>query len=584
MRSRHLHVCVLGGAIAAFTLAVSAVGFWKYAYYRYQGMDLAIYTNVLWSLTHGGGWWSSIQGSSYLGDHIEPILLLLAPLFHVWSDPRLLIILQACVLGLTAVPVYLFFTYASSSRAERSEGERSPDNRSEISPHDARNGSRALIPLLWLLNPLLWNAALFEFHALAFAPLFLLSAACAHARRRYRWFLLWMVLALSVREDIALIVVMFGVAALVERWSAHRQRVAPPQPERILPLLQRGSERGWKWALAPILLGSLWFLVATYIAAAHSASGAYKFLIYYGWLHGAASHPFMLLRHIVSIGNIDMGLGLLLPFLFLPILRPRWLLLAIPPLLQILLAGPGGSSVVVETHYALLFLPALVLAGVSAVHSISPPLAEGEREGVRLRHWLSRHFPLPRPFAITLGIAVFLAAAWMLGPFPGIASVVVHDASAEDRARRVAYDTLLARVPSDAPIAAGYAALPHVAARRGAYALPYTYLGVNQYALMPYELPDATRYMLLDQRDAITYAVQFPGVGWSASYARGGLDRLRKLISNGRFGVVAERNGIALLERGVEGALPAVKYFTPDAVPRGRLGICLLYTSPSPRD
>ncbi|MDP3770766.1 MAG: DUF2079 domain-containing protein [bacterium] len=601
----------LATLVLIFTIAISAVGFWKYAYYRYQGMDLAIYTNVLWSLAHGGGWWSSIQGSSYLGDHVEPILLLIAPLFRLWSDPRWLIVLQALALGLTAVPVYLLLRSGAGNPKLKTLNPKQAQSAEvqkirfldlfRVSILEFRFSQPALLAGLWLLNPLLWNAALFEFHALALSPLFLLSAAYAYVRRRFWWFFLWMLLSLSVREDVALIVVMFGVVAFVERWSDNT--TSPPSRAKRDPEPSRdwrGSERGWGWVLAPLVLGCVWFLLATRIAAAHSASGAYKFLIYYGWLRDAASHPLAFLQHIVSIGNIDMVIGLLLPFLFLPFLRARWLLLAVPSLLQIFLAGPGGSSVVVETHYALLFLPALMCASIDAMRTISSPLAEGERsaparasgEGVgartlpfvlrgsgrgceqsRVFQWLARRFPLPRTFAIPLGIAVYLAAAWLIGPFPGIVRIAVQGASLEDRMRRAAYDELLTKVPSDAPIAVGYAALPHVAARRGAYALPYAYLGVTQYGLASYKLPDTTRYLLLDQRDAITYAVQFPGVGWTAPHAAGGPERLRTLIERGRFGVVAERDGVALLEHDVGGVLPAAQYFIPNTPPRGHLAI-----------
>ncbi|MBI4449585.1 DUF2079 domain-containing protein [Candidatus Uhrbacteria bacterium] len=606
---RWYHRTALSVAIVTFTIAVSAVGFWKYAHYRYQGMDLAIYANVLWSLTHGGGWWSSVQGSMYLGDHVEPILLLIAPLFRLWSDPRLLIVVQALALGLTAIPMLLLLRHFSRVGNQESgirDSEIESKSRSII-----HNSYFIILSALWLLNPLLWNAALFEFHALSFAPLFLLSAAYAYLRRRFWWFLLWVFLALMVREDVALIVVMFGVVELVRKHQAPSTKSQTSTKHQISNKHQAPhATRHWfgvlvleyvwnlgfgiwnfitsrmflprmrtVWVAVPMTVGALWFLLATRIAAIHSANGAYKFLIYYGWLRDAASHSLAFLQHIVSIGNIDMVLGLLLPFLFLPILRPRWLVLAIPPFLQILLAAPGGSSVVIETHYALLFLPALILASIDAMQTISPPLAEGEREGVRGRkqarlfQLLARRFPLPQPFAITLGIAVYLAAAILIGPSPGIAQVVVHGASPDDRARRAAYDELLARVPSDSPVAVGYAALPHVAARRGAYALPYAYLGVNQYAFASYELPDTTRYLLLDQRDAITYAVQFPDVGWTAPHAVGGPERLRTLIERGRFGVVAERDGIALLERDVGGALPATPYFTPATPPHGRLGI-----------
>lgn len=670
MQSRLRTIIILGGAILTFALAVSAIGSWKYAHYRYGGMDLAIYTNVVWNLSQpipqslpprqleysSTPWYSSIQGSSYLGDHVEPVLLLLIPLFRLWPDPRLVLILQAFVFGLTAIPIFLLLSLAARRTKTVSAA------RDAVRPHDSAEASRqlpaaqhgetqtgaerreaefgrgiphaseaqrptperlvrrtaperklarhgpTLLSLLWLLNPLMWNAALFEFHALAFAPLFLLSAAYCYIRRRLSWFLLWLLLSLSVREDIAFVVIMFGAMAFLEMRNGRREQITASMSNDETRMsnqcrmtnVEMSNHSGfgldssfvirnssfherhrrlfswqqWRWVAIPIVLGVVWFFLATRIAAAHSPSGAYKFLVYYGWIRDAIGHPLALLRHFLSIGNLDMALGLLLPFLFLPLLRSRWLLLALPPLFQILLAEPGGSNVVVELHYGLLFVPALVLATIEALQTISPPLLEGELEGVRLRKWFASRFPLPRQFAIGLGIATYLATAWMLGPFPGIANAAVRGASADERTRAAAYDELLARVPPDAPIAAGYAALPHIAARSGAYALPYAYLGANQYAFAPYELPADLQFILLDQHDALTYAVQFPSVRWSAPYAAEGSARLQKIIADGRFGIVAERDGVALLERDAATAASDgidQRYLAPDHPVRGRL-------------
>lgn len=614
--------------ILAFTAAVSAVGFWKYANYRYGGLDLAIYTNVLFSLSHGGGWRSSIQGSSYLGDHVEPILLLIAPLFRLWPDPRLLIVLQALVLGLTAVPVYFLGATRAAEvgrdaadtlarpRAPRSleslgRSSRSSDRDTVPAPVASWSASshssprRALVLAgIWLLNPLLWNAALFEFHALAFAPLFLISAAVAYVRRRFWWFILWILLALAVREDVALIVAMFGVVALVRWWKSvtttaevgrtPADTLARPGVSRSLESLGRSlglwprsvpasltprfagahpssqSSHALLWIITPFILGLAWFAIATRIAASHASGGAYKFLIYYGWLGdsfasvigGAFAHPLRVLTHIVTLGNLELLLGLLMAFLFLPILCPKWLLLALPALLQIALSGSGGGALIIETHYALLFVPALVLASADAL--------AGRPFHIPHSTFLIRFLPLPRRAAIALGVVVYLAAAYLLGPFPGIARVVVWGASADDLARRAAYDTLLARVPEGASIAAPEPALPCLASRSRVYSTSYAYLGVRQFAQGPYALPDDLTYLLLDARELAVDSVVFPRVGWASPFAAGGPERIRTIIRDRGLSVIAEQDDVALLAQ-VPGAPLPERYLMPPREARGQL-------------
>ncbi|MBI4433434.1 DUF2079 domain-containing protein [Candidatus Uhrbacteria bacterium] len=551
--SRLRTMALLAGLILAFTVAVSAVGCWKYTNYKYQGLDLAIYTNVLASLADGHGWWSSIQGGSYLGDHVEPILLILVPLFRVWSDPRLLIVAQACVLAFSVIPVAALL----------------PPTR-----------WRTLLLVAWLLNPLLWNAALFEFHALAFAPVLLLGAAVSYRRERWGIAALLLLLACAVREDVALMVAMMGIVVMGEGWRLH---AAGSSARR---------HRYW-WGFRVLLLGTLWFVAATRIGAAHTPVGAYKFLAYYGWLGDsfltvilhAAQHPIRVLRHVMTIGNIDFVLGLLMPFLFLPmvpimectgrwIARHRasasacgtwWFLPALPPLLQVVLAYAGGSALVVEMHYGLLFLPALAIVTIDVVdawQSGAFPV---------LRRVIIAHLPLPRAAWGTVSVVAYLYVVGALGPWSGIANAFLRGAPGDIQSRRLAYDALLVRVPSDAAVAVGYAALPHVAARPAAYSLGYAFLGVGQFADRPYILPESVQYLLLDTRDAVAYAVQFPVSGWAQPYAAGGPERLRAIVRSGAFRVVDERNEVALLVRGTIGAMPGDDYFAPSAPVRGYL-------------
>ncbi|MFH1099138.1 MAG: DUF2079 domain-containing protein [Candidatus Uhrbacteria bacterium] len=652
-------------AIILFTVAVSAVGFWKYSYYRYQGLDLAIYTNVLWNLSYPtpsnspspgegeknispppigrggeggwgwGDWYSSIQANSYLGDHVEPILFLLAPIFRLWSDPRLLIILQALALALTAIPVYLLLTMyfreqkhqAPSTKLQISTKHQAPNYKctersffcssignwilnivwslvlgiwklSKQFVLSRPNNPAILLVGLWLLNPLLWNTALFEFHALAFAPVLVLTAAYFFQRRKFWWFLAFAIASVLVREDVALIVAMFGVVAFMRHrrtldgvaarigivgWHRPYDRVVsrnegferrggatspPVLPRRMAgagghvgpPLRRRDASRpaarmgslffngqhwlrlvrSWRWIIVPILFGAVWFLIASRIAASHNLAGHYKYLIYYGWLRDALAHPASLLGHFVTIGNVEMLLGLLLPFVFLPLLRPTWLLLAVPATLQILLAAPGGSGVVVMTHYSLLFLPALALATIEAVRRWNDrPIPQ----------WVARIFPTEPRFIVVLGVLAAMYVALALGPWTGIATIVTRGASADDHARRAAYDELLARVPPDAAIAASYAALPHVAARRDVASMATAYLGVTQFGERSYVLPEQIAYLIMDARDAVAYAAQFPSVGWAASHAASGPARLQQIISERGFRVVGERNGLVLLAR-----------------------------------
>jgi uncharacterized membrane protein len=74
-----------------------------------SGFDLGIFTQAVWHYSHFQAPASSIKGTAnLLGDHFQPILILLAPLFWVWADARTLLIAQAVLVAASIVPVYLF--------------------------------------------------------------------------------------------------------------------------------------------------------------------------------------------------------------------------------------------------------------------------------------------------------------------------------------------------------------------------------------------------------------------------------------------------------------------------------------------
>ena len=162
--------------VGAYAIAISLVCLWKYHQLLYNGLDLAIYNNALWNTMHGNWFWSTIQGHNYFGDHFEPILILFLPLYYLWQSPILLLILQTMFLGLAAWPIYLISAEVLNGRWEFiSNQNKTPFNRgtaAELKTEPLRkNNVLALsIACLWLINPLVHNGNLFEFHAIAFLP------------------------------------------------------------------------------------------------------------------------------------------------------------------------------------------------------------------------------------------------------------------------------------------------------------------------------------------------------------------------------------------------------------------------------
>ncbi|MBI4458359.1 DUF2079 domain-containing protein [Candidatus Uhrbacteria bacterium] len=439
---------------------------------------MAYFNQVFWNSLEGRFFTQSIHPHLSLGDHAELLIPFLLPFYGLFQDPRTLLVLQAAALSIAAAPLYL------------------------LTKH--RLGDRSKVPLLvalaYLASPLVHNIALFEFHILPFAIPFLFAALLAYDRGRKGEFMVWATLAMLAREDVTMVVAAIGLLAWIERRSRF-------------------------WRFVPIVFGAAWFLAAMRLIGHFAPEGGYKFLVYYSWLGGsfgeillnAIKHPIKVFVHIDTLPNLEMILGFGMPLLFLPYFRPRRLLLAIGPLAQILLGAPGGGSLILETHYASLFLPAIFAAAIDGVAALP---------GVAKRTRLDKKV-LTAIFAVG---AAYGAIA--LGPLPSVA--VRMFAPGADIVRANAAREALGKIPASASVIAGYSLLPNLSSRERLHSLHYAFLGVTQYGGSSYKTPDS-RVVAFDSEDLLTYRTQFLNTGWTRPYYGGGYDRLASRLGAPMF-------------------------------------------------
>lgn len=492
------------GGIVVFIALITVLTAVKYAYFGYDALDLAIFNQVFWNTIHGRSFTQSIHPHLSLGDHAELAILPLSLPYALIPGPRTLLALQAAALAVAAWPLFLI---------AKARFEKVPGTVARLVPLG--------VALLWLANPLVWNVAFFEFHILPFAIAPLLFAMLAYERGRKASFVAWTLLALLCREDVALFVAFIGILAFVEK----RER--------------------W-WRVTPIVLGGAWFIAMMRLIGLFAVDGGYKFAVYYAWLGktpvemvmNAFLHPVRVLAHLVTLPNAEMFIGFFMSLAFIPLLRPRRLLLAAAVLAQIVLGGTGGGELILQTHYVSLFLPAIFLAFIDAL-----PHAPAAFRKI---------LPLDRRESV-VGVALLIAlgtafCAATIGPLPGALKLAF--APGERAGYAALAEEAVSSVPADAPVAASYALLPRLSSRERLYSLHYVFLGITQFAAAPYPVPADLRYAVLDLNDLTTYRWTFPTTSWTASRYAGGNARLLAALGTpvryrGQF-VTYEKDGVPL--------------------------------------
>src|SRR5882757_5834234 len=81
-----------------FSAVTFAVSWWHWWTFQYGTFDLAFYVQALW-LALRGKWWVSLLNVPLMGNHPEPIVFLLTPLFALWPHPMLFVAVQTVALA-----------------------------------------------------------------------------------------------------------------------------------------------------------------------------------------------------------------------------------------------------------------------------------------------------------------------------------------------------------------------------------------------------------------------------------------------------------------------------------------------------
>ncbi len=187
-------------------------------YLNYQSgntPDIGLYNQIQWNNIHGHFLESSTSGSNFV-THNSPFLFFLTPLYALYPSPQTLLILKTCFIGFSAFPFFL------------------------VAKHFLNEKAALLFSISYLFFPFIVGQNFNAPHEMVFLPPFLLFCFYFFLKSKFREFILFLLISLSVKEHLAIISVMLGLYALVLR----RQK---------------------EWILTPIILGIFWAFFSLWI-------------------------------------------------------------------------------------------------------------------------------------------------------------------------------------------------------------------------------------------------------------------------------------------------------------------------------
>lgn len=471
--------------IIIYIVCLSFLTLKKLDSFAYNNFDLAIFNQVFFNTIHGRWLEMTVNLNNYIADHFTPFIIFLLPFYALKPEPDTLLVMQSFILAITALPLYF------------------------ISHRVTKNKILSLgIALAWLLNPFIHQVNFAEFHLEVVMAFLFFIIFYFYYSGKFKYFLLFFILTLLVREDMALFLLGFPLLALVEK-------------------------RNWHWTFLPIVLAISYFLFAIKIIDIFSVHKQYKFFIYYGWLGGSdafsilwsfISHPWQVLRHIFELENITSVLVVLWPMLFLPLYKSKYLILSAVPFILTLLTGSGFSSLVYSTHYILFVLPGIFIAFIFALAALQKH---------KYYHYI----------IILLCITVVYLAIF-LGPVKNFLAHQFDNKTIEYK------KYLLSQIPPEAKVAVSSDFLPALSSRQYVYPLNYAFFGYSQFLLEPFILPQVD-YLLIDFEDFMIDVVAKESKNFLTEHKEVMNDGWRKTLSN--YDLIAVEKNIFFFKKKTEG-------------------------------
>lgn len=443
------HEAVVLCLAAMYAIYFTTVSFLRYDHFYAGKFDLGNMAQTVWNSSRGNIFMFTNPDStaevSRLAFHADFMLILLAPLYWIWPDPRMILLIQTVVVAAGAYFVYLITK--------------------KVLNHKVLG---VVLAFAYLINPSVQRVNIYDFHAPALATTLLLGTFYFYLKKQYIWFVIFAVLAAFCKEQIWAIISVFGIFLMVH----HKQ-----------------------WIFGSLVFfvsaGLFYFLVSYAIPQSHGSSAHFA-LDYYSEFGSSPAEViktvvlspdkvvalFMEEEHIKYLKQIFSPLG------YLSYLAP-WMLIFAGPDLMINLMSNNSQLHQIYYQYTAAITPFVFIAAIYGIWVLRRFLIFSFtflKKDVRYMNLLNT--------ALVLYILYHsFNTAYIFGPLPGSKEPNLDMFTKHEKNKEL-IDKTLAAIPQDAKVAASNNIGAHLSNRRDIYVLP---MGVDQADVVVFLLTKSER-------------------------------------------------------------------------------------------
>lgn len=331
--AQYKHEIILAVFILIYIVYFTAASFLRFDNFYTGRFDLGNMNQVVWNISRGRIFQITDPNGtdiiSRLAFHADFILILLAPLYFLWSSPLMLLLIQTLVVAAGAIFIFLLAKNALKSK-----------------------NVALVFSFIFLLNPALEHANLYDFHPVTLATTFLLGAFYFFVKKSYGWFLFFSILSGLAKEQIWLIIALFGAYIFFFR----KKRLFGA----AVFLISLSLFYFLIWQLIPNVRGAEHFALSYYSDFGDSPTAIIK---------NALFSPDKIFGTLLMQDRRDYLYQLFLPLGFLPILSPLSLIFALPDLLINILSNNANLRQI-YFHYTAVITPFLFIGAIFGIKNL----------------------------------------------------------------------------------------------------------------------------------------------------------------------------------------------------------------------
>lgn len=355
---------ILSSAIISYSVYFTYATFTKHINFFTGRFDLGNMDQTVWNTINGRVFLlTNPDGTnimSRLGIHSDFILIILSPLYILWSDPRMLLLIQTLVIASGALFLYLLSNKVLNNK--------------NIS---------LLLSISYLLNPFIQKQNLFDFHPVSLATTFLIASFYYLYLKKYKVFLIFLLLSTMTKENVFLVSSIFGLYILITNnkgkiQNLYKYKTTPNKLSFIFLsfkdfILNKNNLLGM--ILFLISFAAFYLLVAKFIPEArgdsHFALSYYKNFgdDTFDLIKNIFLVPNKIISVFFSIDSFNYIKKILLPVGYLPLLSPAYLAFTIPDFI-INLASSNQNLRSIHYHYMALITPFVYISSIFGIKRI----------------------------------------------------------------------------------------------------------------------------------------------------------------------------------------------------------------------